>query len=210
MYDADTGNPISGASVTISGPNAFSAGGTTGSNGCTSVFSNLKAGTYTASAVATNYLPGSATGTISQDECGLVKIEIGLWRCERSVRVCVRDKATGDPIPGAYVLLQGPSLYTASDNTMANGCTGIFNNHLKAGDYTASAVKADYGWNTVSFTLGYNDCTLKDIIIELEEEKCEGRYLQVNVYSGLNPVSGATVNVTGPGSYSATGTTNSY
>ncbi len=209
VYDADTGNPISGANVIITGPDAYSAGGTTGANGCTGIYSSLKAGKYTVSAAAANHLPGSATGTISQDECGLVKIEIELFRCERSVQVCVRDKVTGDAIPGAYVMLEGPYPYTASDSTSANGCTGVFNGNLKAGDYTASATATNYSWSSATFSLGYNDCGQRDIIIELEEKQCEGRFLQIYVYSGLNPLSGASVNVTGPDSYSATDTTDS-
>ncbi len=208
VYDADTGAPISNASVTLSGPGPYSFGGPTGSDGCTAVFSNLQAGTYTANVVADNYLPGSATGTINQGECGLVEIRVDLLRCERSLQLCVKDRATGDPIPGAYVLVQGPSSYSATDSTSADGCTGVFGN-LKAGGYTATAIATGYSSNNVSFNIGYSDCGRKDIVIELEQRQCAGRYLQVNVYSGSTPVSGATVIVTGPDSYSAAGVTDS-
>jgi hypothetical protein len=209
VYDADTGAPVSGASVTLSGPGSYSAGGLTGSNGCTGTFTgSLQAGAYTANVVADNYLPGNAAGTINQDECGLVEIRVDLLRCERSLQVCVQDKATGDPIPGAYVLIQGPSSYSADDSTSDDGCTGVFDN-IKAGGYTVRAIASGYSSNSVSFNIGYNDCGRKDIIIELEEKQCEGRFLQVNVYSGSTPVSGATVDVTGPDSYSAAGVTDS-
>jgi hypothetical protein len=209
VYDADTGAPVSGASVTLSGPGSYSAGGLTGSNGCTGTFTgSLQAGAYTANVVADNYLPGNAAGTINQDECGLVEIRVDLLRCERSLQVCVQDKATGDPIPGAYVLIQGPSSYSADDSTSDDGCTGVFDN-IKAGGYTVRAIASGYSSNSVSFNIGYNYCGRKDIIIELEEKQCEGRFLQVNVYSGSTPVSGATVDVTGPDSYSAAGVTDS-
>ena len=203
VYDQTTGKPIKGASVSMSGPSSYSAGGSTSASGCTNVFTgNLASGTYTALASASGYDPGSATASFGVSDCGLMKISINLkLKCERSLKVCAFDEETGNPIEGAQISLSGPPPYLPGGITKEDGCSNVFTGNFASGTYTAFASAVGYEPGSATGSFGQDDCGLLEIRINLKRQ-CE-RSLQIYVYNVTNnlPIPGALVSVNGPVTY---------
>ncbi|KJS78858.1 MAG: hypothetical protein JL56_00690, partial [Desulfotomaculum sp. BICA1-6] len=223
VYDADKGEdyPISGAAVTLSGPEGFTISDDTDSEGCTEVYNgDLVAGTYNATAGKSGYNSGS--GTVEATGCDDYLIKIGLRQstpppppCERSVQVYVYDADKGEehPLSGASVSITGPRDFTSSDDTNGDGYTNVYNGDLVAGTYKATASKS--GYYSGSSTVAVTDCD--DYLIKIglskpsqpskpssSSKKCD-RSVTVFVFDANtgNPVEGAAVSLIGPGSFAA-------
>ncbi len=93
--DSQTLNPISGASVTASGPKTLT--GTTAGNGKI-VFSNVQAGNYAITVTAGGY---SSSATVSVSVTSNTNYAVNL--------VSIAPETTPTPIPGLHVVIKSPS-----------------------------------------------------------------------------------------------------
>ncbi|MDD4170362.1 MAG: hypothetical protein PHD36_08960 [Desulfotomaculaceae bacterium] len=216
-YDHDTGMPISGASVSLAGPNSYSAGSITGLDGWTDLFEGgLKAGAYAASATATDYDTGRVTVIYGENDCGQLEIRISLKKdqCEdsRSLLIYVYNMTTNAPIASAAVTVTGPNYYSASGVTDSNGKL-VLTGPLADGVYTANVI-SEAQTGTGSATFNSNICGELSIRVGLQLccSNCDtGNSFQVVVYDDVTnkPIRAAKVLITGPGGYSVIGYTNS-
>ena len=205
VYDTDTNSPINEATVTLNGP-SFQDSDLTDLSGWTKVFDDLKIGAYTASATADGYDgPGSGTATFEVNNCGQVVIRIGLSvSCERSLQVYVFNSATNKPVPNAAINISGPNSFNKLGVTDAGG-KYILNDKLNNGTYTAKITAKDFAKGTGSVTFTKGVCGQLVINIGLKDCcsdcQCKNTF-QAYVYdTDNNPINGASVTISGPGSY---------
>jgi hypothetical protein len=205
VYDVDTNSPINEATVTLNGP-SFQDSDLTDLSGWTKVFDDLKIGAYTASATADGYDgPGSGTATFEVNNCGQVVIRIGLSvSCERSLQVYVFNSATNKPVPNAAINISGPNSFNKLGVTDAGG-KYILNDKLNNGTYTAKITAKDFAKGTGSVTFTKGVCGQLVINIGLKDCcsdcQCKNTF-QAYVYdTDNNPINGASVTISGPGSY---------
>jgi hypothetical protein len=186
------GAALAGATVSVTGPNSFSASGTTDGSGVVT-FSDVPAGSgYTAS--TTSYgqtVQGSATVTSGATSNVSLAIPAG------SVQVTVTKG--GSAFSGQTVSLTGPSSYSTSGTTNGSGVV-TFSNVPAAAGYTVST---SFGASTPSqaVTVTSGGTATATLAISLGSIKAT-----VKNQSGT-ALSGVTVTLSGPNSYSDSGTT---
>jgi len=143
ITDAGSGNPINGATVTVSGSNSLSTtSNITGYYGS----GTPTAGTYTVTYNAPGYAP--QTFTISLTNCQTVDQDVQLavqGACSQSGQVT--DAATGAPISGAFVIFDDGAGYTSTANT--NGSGNYSTSIPSGGGYTVTVGK----WGYIAQTL---------------------------------------------------------
>ena len=199
VTDSVTGQGISGASVSASGP--VSRSGTTDSNGYYEI-PNLPPGSYSVTASHSCYYSQTKSASVPQSG-GTVTVNFQLQPKPCTIKGRVTDSVTGSGIGSAYVYASGPS--SGSDYTDSNGYYTISN--LNPGSYSVTASKSGYysqtkstsvscgGTSTVNFPLQPKPCTIK------------GRVTDSVTGSGI---SDATVSASGPTSRSTTTDSNGY
>ncbi|MDD3654984.1 MAG: carboxypeptidase regulatory-like domain-containing protein [Desulfotomaculaceae bacterium] len=122
----------------------------------------------------------------------------------------VYDVDTDKPIRGAEVIFAGPGSYQVKDYTNSKGKTSEIRGANIAGNYTATASIAPYKSESVSLSLeSKSPYECAPIVIRIGLKKSCEPSLKVFVYDKdtNNPIGGASVSLSGPGSYSAEDTT---
>ena len=222
----ETGEPLlSGVTVNITGPNNYTNTTTTGSGGTYS-FTGLCAGTYTVS-VATSEsgytTPGSDTVVVPYNGSG-----VGNFPYEPLCQATINGKAFGDTnkdltwesgeplLSGVTVNITGPNNYT---NTTTTGSGGTYSfTGLCAGTYTVSVATSESGYTTPgsdTVVVPYNGSGVGNFPYEpLCQATINGKAFgdtnkDLTWESGEPLLSGVTVNITGPNSYTNTTTTGS-
>ncbi|OPX84348.1 MAG: Alpha-2-macroglobulin MG1 domain protein [Pelotomaculum sp. PtaB.Bin104] len=201
VFEKGTNTPIEDASITLTGPGGYNEGPETAEDGCVEFKGELAAGSYTASATATGYKPGSATKSLAKNDCGGIEIRLELEPCEPVIEVCVYDQDTGKLIEDASVTLTGPGGYNEGPQTAEDGCV-VFEGEFALGSYTATANAEGYYEGSAVKTLEKGIC---ELLVRVELESICKPSISVYVFDEdtLKPVAGATVTLKGPDNYSA-------
>ncbi|HEY4349273.1 MAG TPA: carboxypeptidase-like regulatory domain-containing protein [Gaiellaceae bacterium] len=189
------GNPVPGATVTLTGPNGFSAVGTTDGSGIYT-FANVGTGsgyTVTAADGAATASQGSVAVTT-----GATK-SVGLTIATGSVKATVTDGT--NPLAGALVTLTGPNSLSLTGVTNAAGVYTFAAVGVGAG-YTVTA--ANGAATVTSGSLSVTSGTATNVGLTLAQGS-----IAATVTAGGVTMAGATVSLTGPNFYAASGTTNS-
>ena len=187
--DSITGNPISGATVNVEGPETYS--GSTGADGKIK-FPSIQAGEYNVSVSASHYYQNSTKYTLTFNS----QYDVKLTPIVHDLTVLVKDSVTGDIITGASVQVAGPE--TRSDSTGGDGKVNFVG--LREGDYTVTVSATGYYTNVFAYSFTADaelEVPLTLIVYNLT-------VLVKNAVSG-DPIPGATVQIVGP--ESRTGTT---
>ena len=111
--------------------------------------------------------------------CILLVAVIPLWSgTTGKIAGTVADKETGDPLPGANVLIVGTSLGAAADD---NGRFSIL--HVPPGEYDVSVSVIGYAKNTMQDVRVRIDQTARvDFEIEIQEIKMGFKYLSIGMF----------------------------
>jgi Carboxypeptidase regulatory-like domain len=197
----DGTNPVSGAAVTLTGPNSLSETGVTDGTGTWS-FTNIGAGSACGC-----YSVSVTDGPASAQKTGLnvaaippgTATTVALTLPVGSIQATVT--AGGTPVAGAAVVLTGPNGYTASGTTNSSGVSTFAG--LGAGSgYTVSASEGSSSAQQTGVSVSAGSPTPVALAIPVGS-------VQVTVDAGSSALPGATVNLSGPSGYSAAaGTTN--
>jgi hypothetical protein len=186
-------NPLKGVPVTLSGPNSLVVIGTTDATGVYS-FTNIGAGSgYTVSAA-----DGAATASnsgLSVTAGGTTNTSLTL--ATGSILATVTEG--GSVVPNAKVTVTGPNAYSSTVTANSSGVATITGVGAGSG-YTVTAYDGSGSAAQTGVSVGSGSTTSVSIDIPTGS-------LKVNVEAGSVAISGVTVTVTGPNSYSATGTT---
>lgn len=162
ITDAGSGNPINGATVTVSG----SSGLSTTSNATGYYGSGTPtAGTYTVTYNAPGYAP--QTITVNLNNCQTVNQNVQLaiqGACSQGGQIL--DAASGAPISGAMVIFDDGAGYTATTNT--NGSGSYSTSIPMGGGYTVTVGK----WGYLSEILT-NQTACGNLNIDLEAGYCD-------------------------------------
>ena len=189
-------NPISGATVTATGPSAVTFSGTTAANGQITSNSMGAIGankTYTVTATKSGYLSNTGTVTLSQYTQGAVTIKLP-DPPPTTIKVIVLNNSTSAPIPGATVTASGvtfPSTTDASGIAISNDMGSIGTNQT----YLVTAAKSGFTSNSGSVT--FSQYTQGVLTIKLSPPAPTTIKVTVTNNSGT-PISGVTVSATGP------------
>lgn len=215
VYDQDNlTTPIYGASVTIA-----KSGGTPVSMATTAgcaKFDNLTTGTYTITPSASGYETATPTSvTISAGDCNKqVNLYLKRTSCPvgRSLQVYVYNQ-NGSPINGATVVITSGS-YSVTAITDATGFTPVISGDFADGTYTARVTANEYDPGNAQGTFQPGVCGKLSISVGLVGccKDCLNKgTIQVKVRDSASGtmISGAKVNITGPGRYNVTDYTNS-
>jgi hypothetical protein len=194
-----SGNAISGATVTISGPSGTFPN-TTSANG-TVTFTGLLKGTYTVTASLTGYTIGS--GTLSIIAGGSSYTSAVTMIKKTTLKIIVKDDA-GTPLSGVGLTVT-PADATGTPTTDASG-TAIFT-VTGTGPYIVTAGKTGYitGSAASGTLVNGTENTLNAIIVRIVP--CTLNLTVIDQSSNLVP--GATVSVSGPGSVTGPAVTDS-
>ena len=146
-------NPISGATVSATGPSAVTFTGTTAANGQITSNSMGAIGankTYTVTASRSGYLSNTGTVTLSQYTQGTVTIKLA-DPPPTTIKVIVLNNSTSAPIQGATVTASGvtfPSTTDASGIAISNDMGSIGTNQT----YSVTAAKTGFTSNSGNVT----------------------------------------------------------
>lgn len=197
ISDANSKAAINGATVALKNGTTVIELKTTDSNG-TAVFSGLTAGiTYTLAASAANYDSNSIDVTVTDKET--IAAPMALTSQGGRVTITVTDGA--NPLSGAMVRLTG----NGEDRTATTDDSGeaTFTN-VPAGSYTVQASLDGYNTNTTNVTVVSEQTAVATVTLGRQKS-----HVTITVSDGANPLSGATVRLTGNGE-SRTAYTNAY
>ncbi len=189
------GSPLANAKVTVTGPNAFSVTQTASAGGIVT-FSGVGAGSgYTVTAADGPASAQKTSVSVSGSSTTNVAIDIPAG----SLKVTVT--AGGSAISGVTVTVTGPSSYSATGTTNASGiCT--FASIPGGSNFT---VAGTIGGSSASQTgVSVASGAETDVSLALPTGS-----IRTAVLIGGQPLAGQTVTVTGPGSFSASGKTDS-
>ncbi len=139
----DTGNRVSGATVTAGGQTA-----TTGADGLYEF--SLAPGTYTVSVSKSGYSSNSLSRTVSASgtSWGSMEINAGAQGTGTIKGAIYQNGDTANRVSGVTVSVNG------QNKSVTTGADGIYEFSLAAGSYTLTASKAGYQNATVTRTLG--------------------------------------------------------
>jgi Carboxypeptidase regulatory-like domain len=190
------GSNLSGASLTLSGPGSYAATGTTAPAG-TYTFQNVPAGS--GYSIAVTYGGGSANSSALSVTAGnttstTITIPTG------SLNVTVQ--AGGVAAPGASLTLSGPGSYSATGTADASG-TFSFTDVPAGAGYTVAATYGAGSASNATLTVPSSSTASTTVTIS------SGSIAVTVKNSGGTALNGATLALTGPGSYSANGSTGS-
>ena len=188
------GTPLAGAAVTLTGPNSYTASGTTNSSGV-STFASLGAGS--------GYTVSTSEGSSSAQQTG-VSVSAGsttnvtLAIPVGSVQVTV--DAGSSALQGATVNLSGPSGYSAAAGTTNGSGVYTFTNVPVGSGFTASTTGGAGTAVKTAITVTAGNQTAVTLTIPVGS-------IKATVTLGGNPLASQTVTLTGPNSFSTSGTT---
>jgi hypothetical protein len=185
-----SGNAVSGAAVTISGPSG-TLSSTTSASG-TVTFTGLLKGTYTVTTSLSGYTNGSGTlSVIAGGSSYTASITISK---KTTLKIVVKDDA-GTLLSGVGLVVT-PTDATGTPTTDASGMATF--TVTGTGPYTVIASKTGYitGTATSGTLVSGTENTLNAVIVRIVP--CTLNLTVVNQFSSF--VSGATVSVSGPGS----------
>lgn len=186
------GSPITAtATVKLTGPTERT---TTGNIGATLTITDLPPGTYTVVATASSFITcQSVSADVHAGQTTTANIS-----CTRTTgRVAVTVTSGGSPISGAPVTLTGAGL----EMTRTTGADGAFTFVVKPGEYTVTAV------------LHHFTCPVQTVLVELDQTttaalscapKTTGTITGTVTAPDFGPIHGATIDLTGPVSRTAT------
>jgi hypothetical protein len=187
--------PIPNASLTLTGPNGFSATGTSDGSG-TFTFTNVgTGGGY--SVLATDGAATASQGSISVSTGSATAVNLSMP--VGTLKATVTDGT--NPIQGVAVTLTGPNSLSVTGTTNSSGV------------YTFTSVGAGTNAYTVTAKLGAATASNSNLSVTSGATTNTSLTLalgsiQVTLTSGGSGVSGSTVSLTGPNSFSKSGTTN--
>lgn len=187
VRDEETGEPLSGATVTATNHTETYGSVTTDANGFYSMV--LPEMTYTVSFSCENYKPASSSVKLDQDRS--CNANLVLKGAEGTVTGTITDKKTGKPLGLASVSTTLPDGSTVS--APANG-EGRYELVLPAGESHALTFSApDYESTTVNQTV--EELQVHTLSVQLEPKLCR---ITVNVRNADGtPAAGATVTIPG-------------
>ncbi len=191
---SDGSSGLGGATVTVTGPNSFSATGTTNGSGVY-VFANVGTGS--------GYTVTATRGAGSAQQVGLSvtsgsTTNVSLTLPVGSIQATVTKN--GSPLSGAAVTVTGPNSFSATGTTNGSGIATFANVPAGPG-YTVSASNGAATAQQTPVTVTAGATTNVSLAIPIGS-------IQVTVNQNGSPLAGATVTLTGPNGYSApSGTT---
>ncbi len=192
------GAGLSGQTVTVTGPNSFSATGSTDSTGLF-VFANVPVGTgYT---VSTTY--GTTVQQTGQSVVANTRTDVLLAVPAGTLKVTVKNQS-GTAIQGAAVTLASTNGVTAAAGTTASDGTYTFN--LPAGSgYTVTAKDGTGSVTSSSQTVSNGAATNVSLTLSTGSIQVTVKNQSGTALTGPSPGTGLTL--TGPNGFSATGST---
>ena len=160
VIDADTGDPIPGANVTLI---EYNQTVTTDVNG-TFTF-NVEPGTYTLFVEAEGYFNTTVSVSVGENETVIVQIPLEPKPVNGTIVGQVLDASTGDPIAGALVWLYVGStpVYTQTN------ASGYFELTVPEGDYTVYAFQRTYYMASTNVTVIANETVTTTIELTTAE-----------------------------------------
>ena len=189
----DGTNPLPGIPVTLTGPHALVVIGTTDSSGVYS-FTNIGAGG--------GYSVSTADGAATASAAGLSVTPGGttpktLILATGSIQATITEG--GSPLPNAKVTVTGPNAYSVTQTAGAGGVV-MFTGVGTGSGYTVTAF--DGAGSAQQTNVSVSTGATTSVAIDIPTGS-----LLVSVDAGGAPIAGVSLTVTGPNSYSATGTT---
>jgi len=151
VTDAGNGQPIFGATVSYSG------GSTTTDSGGHYTLSGVPQGTYTVSASAPGYVPGSATVTVSPGATATQ--DFALTFAPGTITGTVSDAGSGEPISGATVSC------SCGSGGITNGFGSYTLSGITPGTYTVTASATGYAAQSASVTVAANSTTTQNFAL---------------------------------------------
>lgn len=180
--------PISNATVTALQGATIIATTTTGANGSYQL-NSLPPGTYTISAVATNFQTTTQTLVVVAPNV-TTTVNLNLQPVPGSVSGFITDNATTNPIQNASVSVTQNGVTIATTLTAANGSYTIGN--LVPGNYTLVVSAANYQGATQGITINSNSTTTASASLQASPGAISGTVINSLT---LSPISGALVQV---------------
>ena len=194
VTDADTTEPIEGATVTANGVST-----STNAEGYYEI--EIEAGTYDVTAEASGYISDTKPATVTVGETTTVDFALEpVPPATGTIAGTVTDASTMDPIFGATVTAVGPE--TRSTTTAADGTYILAD--VVVGDYSVTASKAGYYDQTKPATVTEDATTTVDFTLQFIVGWIEGHVTDAETGEALV---GATVTANG---FSVTTDTNGY
>ena len=189
------GNPLANASVTVTGPNGYSVNQTANGSGVV---------TFAGVGTGSGYTVTAADGPATVQQTGVVvssgtTTNVTLDISVGSIKVMVNAGTTG--LSGINVALTGANSYSASGSTNASGAY-TFAKVPVGGGYTVTATAAGASASQGSISVAVGATTNVTLAMPTGQ-------IRASVMIGGNGLAGQTVTLTGPNSYSASGTTTS-
>ncbi len=200
VVNGETGVPIAGASVTLSG-----AGGAVASTDGEGrfVFSGLVSGDYEIRVAATDFEPvvaGIGLNPGEEKDLGTIRMLGVLDPTLSALQGTVTDAATGTAIAGATVTVS--SAAGASTQTSADGSYRL--ERLEPGVVTVSVSRADYESASASLTLEAGAAAVLSVALQPVTEPQFALSGTIASSTTGNPIQGATVTISGAADASAT------
>jgi len=210
VTEEQTNNPISGAKVKVTGPNDYEKIVTTETNGEVRI-TELEPGTYKTAIIS---VPNYYTVTTNEEITQAVKAGETteyLYKVEKRGKIEIIIKDTdGEPVPNVPVNITDEDGNTIPGTTDDDGKVNL--EELPEGEYTVTIVdtpddykEPDEPEKTKDVTPG--DTTTYDFELEKIDQTKGSLVVKVVYEENGDPVSGVTVEITGPNGYSETART---
>ncbi len=159
VTDSSTGSPIAGASVSTQ-PATTTA--TTDSQGNYSI-SNVTPGSYTVTASASGYFPGSASVTVTAGQTSTCNVALQPVPTTGTISGTVTEEGTGTPISGASVSTQ-PSTTTVTTDGQGNYTIS----DVDPGSYTVTASASGYIADSANVTVTAGDTSTANLALQAD------------------------------------------
>ena len=159
VTDSSTGQPISGAQVTLSGAGSGSAA--TDDSG-TATFSGIAAGDYSIAVTKDGYSDGSGSGSVPANQSSTASVALtSTAPATGDLAVTVTDSATSKPISGAHVELSGGVV--GPQDTDGSGMASFPG--IAAGSYSIAVTKDGYSDGSGSANVSPNQSNAASVAL---------------------------------------------